>query len=118
MGDTDLGVLLGEALRTIRKRTAGTQERWAKRTGMSQSYLSAVERGEAGWEAVRTISSAVERVGEDPLNLLRVALTAAELPPEDAELAALWSTAPPAVRSAILTLLRSQASDDARVAGR
>jgi transcriptional regulator with XRE-family HTH domain len=104
----DLGELLGAALRDIRRQTTGTQDRWSDRTGMSQSYLSAAERGTSGWESVRTIGTAITAAGGDPLDLLRLAVAHADLAEEDREVLALYRAAPEHIRSAILTLLKSQ----------
>lgn len=75
---------------------------------MSQSYLSNAERGIGGWDSIRTIAGHVERAGVDPVDLLRLALAHADLSPADLELFRLWDAADPDIRSAILTLLRSQ----------
>jgi transcriptional regulator with XRE-family HTH domain len=104
----DLKVLLGAALRDIRKRSARTQDAWSDRTGMSQSYLSSAERGTSGWESVQTFADAIESVGEDPIELLRLAVAHADQTGPDLELIQLWSAAPEHVRAAILTLLRTQ----------
>lgn len=116
MQQHDLPKLLGSALRDIRKRVAGTQDDWADATGMSQSYLSAAERGESGWDSVRTITNAVEKAGADPLDLLRLALAKVELDEERQELLNLWTAADDEIRRAILTLLRVQVA--ARAAAR
>lgn len=105
----DIGELLGAALRDIRRQTTVTQDRWSDRTGMSQSYLSAAERGTSGWESVRTIATAVQAAGGDPLDLLRLAVAHADLGDEDRELLALYRAAPESTRTAILTLLRGVA---------
>lgn len=118
MGTTDIICLLGSALRTIRLRTTKTQDKWAERTGMAQSYLSAVERGQRGWESLRTIVTAVEAAGEDPLELLRLAVAEVELPEDQRELMALWGGADDRTRSAILTLLRGQAQGGNAAAAR
>lgn len=110
--DTDFAALLGSALKDIRKATTGTQDRWADRTGMSQSYLSMLERGQSGWEAVKTVLGAIERAGGDPLDLFRLVLARVEGEDDQRELLALWSS--PALdqvtRDGILMLLRSRAA--------
>jgi transcriptional regulator with XRE-family HTH domain len=110
---TDIAVLLGGALRELRLRTTRTQDEWAAQTGMSQSYLSAVERGRSGWESFRNIATAIEAVGADPVELLRIAAAPSE---EERELLALWHAAPERQRTAILTLLR--AAEGAHTAAR
>lgn len=80
---------------------------------MSQSYLSACERGVRGWESVRTIADAVEAVGVDPLELLELAVAHAEADPERSELLRLWASAEGDTRKAILILLRTQAGSRA-----
>lgn len=112
----DLAALLGSALREIRTRTTRTQDGWADATGMSQSYLSSLERGAAGWDAIRNVADAVERAGADPLDLLRLAVSQVEDSDEDRELLSLWRALDPVTRTATLHLLRGQAS--ARAAAR
>lgn len=112
----DLGTLLGSALLELRKRTTRTQDGWTDRTGMSQSYLSAAERGDSGWESVRTIASAIERAGADPVDLLRLAVAQVDESEDRRELLALWGSLDRLSREAILTLLRNQAA--ARTAAR
>lgn len=106
-GMDDIGVLLGRALRSIRKRVAGTQERWEERTGMSQTYLSDLENGKA-WGALRNVASALERAGVDPIDLLREAIPAED--PEMAEVLDLWRSVGPDEREAMLTLMRTVAA--------
>lgn len=111
----DLAILLGRALRSIRERSTRTGLEWQARTGMSQSYLSAAELGKSGWESIRNIAAKVERAGEDPLDLLRLALAEVDHGAEARELLALWGIASPELRTAILTLLRAQAEARAAV---
>jgi len=111
----DLAALLGSALRDIRKRTTRTQDGWTSKTGMSQSYLSSAERGESGWESVKVIAGHIESVGVDPIELLRLAVAHADMEPEERELFSLWTSADDGVRTAILTLLRSQAASRSAV---
>lgn len=99
---------LGAALRDIRKRTTRTQDGWHAKTGMSQSYLSSMERGETGWESLRSIGGHLETIGVDPVELLRLAVAHAELPEEERELMVLWSSASDDTRRALLTLLRNE----------
>lgn len=105
----EIAVLLGSALRDIRRRTTGTQDRWTAKTGMSQSYLSSAERGESGWESVRTIASHIEAVGVDPLELLKLAVLHANPDAAESELLSLWASAGDDTRKAILILLKNQA---------
>jgi transcriptional regulator with XRE-family HTH domain len=105
----EIAVLLGSALRDIRRRTTGTQDRWTARTGMSQSYLSSAERGESGWESVKTIAGHIEAVGVDPLELLKLAVLHADADTTERELLTLWSAASEDTRKAILILLKNQA---------
>lgn len=112
----ELAELLGGALRELRKRTTRTQDAWADRTGMSQSYISAAERGESGWDSVINIASAIEKAGADPIDLLRIAVAQAEQDEGQRELMGLWAAADETTRTAILMLLRSQVT--ARAASR
>lgn len=105
----DLAVLLGAALREIRKRTTKTQDGWAERTGMSQSYISAAERGESGWDALRNMGDAIEKAGADPVDLLRIAVAQVDLSPGEQELLSLWSTVDEEIRQATLIMLRHNA---------
>ncbi len=105
-----LAALLGAALREIRERTTGTQDNWHDETGMSQSYLSAAERGASGWDSVKGIANAIAKAGEDPLELLRIALRNTEAPEDERTLLTLWSRVDdPDIRGAVLTILRGQA---------
>lgn len=105
----DLSAILGSAFREIRKSTARTQERMAEMTGLSQSYVSAVERGESGLAGLRSIGESLEKAGVDPLQLFRIALARESGEGEQADLLLLWTQADEATRTAILMLLRSRA---------
>lgn len=108
----DIAALLGSALNEIRKRSTGTQDRWTEKTGMSQSYLSAAERGKSGWESIQTIFAAIERAGVDPLDLFRLVLAKADATSDESqrELMGLWSQLDPISKEAILHLARGQAA--------
>lgn len=102
----DIPKMLGAAFRSLRKLSAGTQDEFSRRTGLSQSYVSALERGESGFSSFKMISKALEDVGVDPVELLRLAVANADDASEEVELRLLWADADPAVRAAILALLR------------
>lgn len=115
----DLGALLASALYEIRCRTTKTQDAWRDRTGMSQSYLSAAERGTSGWESIRTIGEAIEKTGVDPIDLLRGALAKAnepEVPGDQLELLRLWAELDKVSKDSLLGFIRQQVA--ARAAAR
>jgi transcriptional regulator with XRE-family HTH domain len=102
-------VLLGKALRDLRKRYSDSQDDFALRTGRAQSYVSAAERGKNGWDSVTEWANAVRAVGGDPVDLLRLAVAHADESPQLREVLLLWAAAPEHIRHAILTLLRERA---------
>jgi transcriptional regulator with XRE-family HTH domain len=109
-----IATLLGTAVREIRKRTTKTQDAWQAKTGMSQSYLSAAERGESGWSSIDFIADAIEKAGGDPLDVLRIAARQLELAPDEAELLRLWEASPEYLRETILKLLRGHHATSAK----
>ena len=66
---TNLDKLMGERLRAIRKRLAGTQEVFAERSGLEQVRISRLERG-MGWGALRDVGEGIAQAGGDPMDLL------------------------------------------------
>jgi len=115
----DLGALFAAALYDIRLRTTKTQDAWRDRTGMSQSYLSAAERGTSGWESLRTIGEAIEKAGIDPIELLRGAIAKAnepEMAPDQRELLQIWGQLDQLSRDSLLRFIRDQVA--ARAAAR
>ena len=102
---------------TIRKRLAGTQDRWAEETGISQSSISALERGQ-GWEQLAKLDAAIRHLGGDPLELVRGPMTQAgqgACAPIDAELLHLWSIADGEDRAIVMATLRRLPSVIGRV---
>jgi transcriptional regulator with XRE-family HTH domain len=100
----DLGVVLAANLRRVRKKHAGTQERFSEMVGFSQPRLSELERGK-GWEQIRGLGERLEEAGINPLELLNL-----ELDEEQAELVELYNAADPRTKEAIRHLLRSSAA--------
>ena len=88
----DLPDLLAGAFRDIRKRAAKTQEKFEEATGLSQGWISDVERGR-GFDSLGKIGEGLSRAGIEPVELLRVALARAEGSPEDQELYSLLAVA-------------------------
>jgi transcriptional regulator with XRE-family HTH domain len=85
------------------RRKVGTQEVFAERSGLSQSFVSALERGE-GWTALANVTAALERAGVDPAELIGTPT----LSTEQQELLTFFEDADPDVRAAVVTVLRAQ----------
>jgi hypothetical protein len=74
---TDLNKVMGERLRVLRKRLAGTQENFAERSGLEQVRISRLERG-MGWGALGDVGLGIEQAGGDPMDLLSSEAPASE----------------------------------------
>lgn len=98
----DVGKLLGDRLRAIRRQVAGTQEAFCERAGISQPYLSDLERGN-GWASLRTITDAIEAAGGDPADLFRADPPAR---PQEAELRELAAQADPDLLDVVVRMMR------------
>lgn len=112
--EPDIGELIGAAIKDIRLRTTETQDNWQEATGMSQSYVSAVERGKKGFKALRAMFAKVEKAGVDPMDIVRLAARKLERNPDEQRLLDLFDRAPAKEREAILTLLEAHAGEQAR----
>jgi len=64
----ELAQRFGQRFRQIRRARAGTQERLAELTGLSQSRISRLENGE-GWEGLCEVYEALRAIETDPLDL-------------------------------------------------
>jgi transcriptional regulator with XRE-family HTH domain len=55
-------LILGQALRALRKRTGMTQEQVAERLGVDPTFVGRLERGQRGahWRTIRRILAAVD----------------------------------------------------------
>ena len=100
----DLGLVLAANLRRVRKKHAGTQERFAEMIGFSQPRLSELERGK-GWEQIRGLGERLEAAGINPIELLNL-----DLDPDTAEIVEMFAAADDRTKEAIRHLLRSVAS--------
>lgn len=108
--EPDIGELLGAAIKEIRLRTPEkTQDRWNEATKWSQSYLSAVERGKKGWTAVRRMFTRVEKVGVDPMDIIRIAARRLDADPAEQQLLELWGAMDVTEREALITFLAGRA---------
>ena len=74
--------VLGANLKRIRVRIAGTQERFEELTGLPQTTLSELERGE-GWRQIAKLAERLRQAGIDPTELLNI--STADLDDETAE---------------------------------
>jgi len=60
-------LILGQALRALRKRAGMTQEQVAERLGVDPTFVGRLERGQRGahWRTIRRILAAVEATVSD-----------------------------------------------------
>jgi len=102
----DIGKLLANNLRRIRKKTGCTQEEFAERLGIMQGRLSDLENAK-GWKQISGFADKLELAGIDPLELFQ---HGSQPTVEEAELLELIRSSDPVTRSAILALLRNKAA--------
>jgi transcriptional regulator with XRE-family HTH domain len=63
-------IILGQALRSLRKRAGMTQEQVAERLGVDATFVGRLERGQRGahWRTIRRILAAVDSSVSDFAN--------------------------------------------------
>ena len=66
----DLQRIVGRRLRAYRKSRGLTQEGMAEVLGVHRTYMGGIERGERNL-TLRSLERIAERIGHDPLSLLR-----------------------------------------------
>jgi transcriptional regulator with XRE-family HTH domain len=103
----DIGQHLGRNLKLIRERMKLKQADMAEKMGIDQGWLSKLERGVEGWDALQKIADNLERAGVDPVQLLQPdQVGATGRSPEEDELLLMLRQAHPEVRRGVLTMLR------------
>lgn len=101
----DIGKLLGQNFRAIRRRRNMTQEEFSEKIGMTQGRVSELENAK-GWRQVAELADRLEKAGINPMEMFE----AAQVSPEAIEIADLAERVDPATRTAVLVLLRGQAA--------
>lgn len=104
----DIAGFLGRNLERIRKKYAGTQDEWTAKTGMAQGYLSRLENGR-GWSSMKTVAGAIAKAGGNPLELFAGVKGGDIKDPDILEALHLLTVVDPAVKYAVLTMLRTAA---------
>ena len=101
----DIGKLLGQNFRAIRRRRGLTQEEFSEKIGMTQGRVSELENAK-GWRAMAELAERLEKAGINPMEIFEPA----QASPEALEIAELAEKVDPATRTAVLVLLRGQAA--------
>lgn len=100
-----LGPLLALRVERIRERLGvASQEAWARRLGVSQSWVSRIQSGKGpGWASLEKIAASLRRAGVDPLELIGMSSDK-----QTAEMLKEWERANQQTRQIILDFMEYQ----------